>query len=173
MFPLYRSENKESIQASLSESSKQKRHRSTAISIHITAATWLIELIANSILMAIRLLDTEANKTGMFVLFEIWWFHTSVLIPAMYVCNTENVKDYLKTIGWYNTFIDRFRSNKVRPIQNENIMMKAVPNNNASTIRNESATKSNMKLKSKKVLKTNSDSQILHKVKKKCRKKSI
>ena len=173
LFAFYRSENKESIQAMLSETSKQKRHRSTTISIHITAATWLIEFIGNSILIAIRFRNTEANMNGNFVLFEVWWFHTAVLIPAMYVCNTDNVKDYLKTIGWYNAFIDRFRSTKVSPIQNENIVMNVIQNNNASTSSTENATNSIIKPNFKKLSKTNSDSQILRNVTKKCRKKSV
>ena len=149
LFAFYRSENKESIQAMLSETSKQKRHRSTTISIHITAATWLIEFIGNSILIAIRFRNTEANMNGNFVLFEVWWFHTAVLIPAMYVCNTDKVKDYLKTIGWYNTFIDRFRSSKVGPIQKDNIMMNAIPNNIAPTSCNENEISSRTKPKFK------------------------
>ena len=150
LFAFDRSENKESIQAMLSETSKQKRHRSTTISIHITAATWLIEFIGNSILIAIRFRNTEANMNGNFVLFEVWWFHTAVLIPAMYVCNTDNVKDYLKTIGWYNSFIDRFRSTKVSPIQNENIVMNVIPNNNVSTSCTENGTNSRMTPKNSK-----------------------
>ena len=173
LFAFYRSENKESIQAMLSETSKQKRHRSTTISIHITAATWLIEFIGNSILIAIRFRNTEANMNGNFVLFEVWWFHTAVLIPAMYVCNTDNVKDYLKTIGWYNSFIDRFRSTKVSPTQNENIEMNVIPNNNASTSCTENTTNSIMKPNFKKLPKTKSDSQILRNVTNKCRKKSV
>ena len=173
LFAFYRSENKESIQAMLSEASKQKRHRSTTISIHITATTWLIEFIGNSILMAIRFLDNEGNRNGMFVLFEVWWFNTTVLIPAMYVCNTDNVKDYLKTIGWYNSIIDRFRSNKVSPMQNENIVMNAIPNNNVPARTQQNTANSSMKPKFKKLSKTHSDSQILHNVKEKCRKMSI
>ena len=173
LFAFDRSENKESIQAMLSETSKQKRHCSTTISIHITAATWLIEFIGNSILIAIRFRNTESSMNGMFVLFEVWWFHTAVLIPAMYVCNTDNVKDYLKTIGWYNSFIDRFRSTKVSPIQNENIVMNVIQNNNASTSSTENATNSIMKPNFKKLPKTKSDSQILRNVTNKCRKKSV
>ena len=157
----------------LSEASKQKRHRSTTISIHITAATWLIELIGNLILMAVRLLDTDANKAGMFALFEVWWFHTTVLIPSMYVCNTDNIKDYLKTVGWYNTLIDRFRSNKIIPIKNEGMVMNEMPNNNTPFKSTEKTTNSSMKTKVKKLSKTNSDSQILRNSKEKCRKKSI
>ena len=157
----------------LSEASKQKRHRATTISIHITAATWLIELIGNLVLMAVRLLDTDANKAGMFALFEVWWFHTTVLIPSMYVCNTDNIKDYLKTVGWYNSFIDRFRSYKVGPIQNEGMVMNEMPNNNALFQSTENTTNSSMKMKVQKLSKTNSDSQILHNSKAKCRKKSV
>ena len=169
----FRSENKESIQAMLSEASKQRRHRSTTISLHITATTWLIELISNSILMALRFLDDEVTRNWLLVLFEVWWFQTTVLIPAMYVCNTENVKDYLKTIGWYNSIIDRCRSNKVSPMQNENIEMNAIPNNNVPARTQQNTANSSMKPKFKKLSKTHSDSQILHNVKEKCRKMSI
>ena len=157
----------------LSETSKQKRHRATTISIHITATTWLIEFIGGLGLIAVRFLDTVANKAGTFVLFEVWWFLATVLIPSMYVCNTDNIKDYLKTVGWYNTFIDRFRSNKVCPIQNESIVMNERPNNITLNNSTEKTTNSNMKMNVKKLSKTNSDSQILHTSKEKCRKKSV
>ena len=155
----------------LSETSKQKRYRSTTISIHITATTWLIELISGLGLIAVRFLDTVANKAGTFVLFEVWWFLATVLIPSMYVCNTDNIKDYLKTVGWYNTFIDRFRSNKVSPIQNESMEMNERPKNITPTNSSETTTNSSIKMKVKKLSKTNSDSQILHNSKEKRRKK--
>ena len=89
------------------------------------------------------------------------------------MCNTDNIKDYLKTVGWCNSFIDRFRSNKVSPIQNESMVMNERPNTITLTNSTEKTTNSSIKMNVKKLSKTNSDSQILHNSKEKCRKKSV
>ena len=156
----------------LSEDAKRKRHRWQIISIHITATTWILELFGSSMLLALRFLNHE-SQAGNIILLEIWLVHTTVLIPALYVCNTDNCKDYLKSIGWYNAFIDRFRSNKVSPIQNESMVMNERPKNITPTSSSEKTTNSSIKMKVKKLSKTKSDSQILHNSKEKCRKQSV
>lgn len=158
----------------LSEDAKRKRRRWQIISIHITATTWILELFGSSMLLALRFLNHE-SPAGNVILLEIWLVHTTVLIPALYVCNTDNCKDYLKSIGWYNAFIDRFRSNKVNPVNNlhlnviNSIQIDSPLKGVGESIKNNSAVNQNVK----KLSKTNSDSHILNNTKVKRRKNSV
>ena len=131
--------------------------------------------MANSFFV-IRLtgIDFELKKAS-FVLFEVWWFNTLVLIPSMYVLNTDKVKSYLNGIEWYGALIERFRSRKVAPNLNQNVAMNVLPNvsttSKSKDIVNE--TSFTAKHNSRKLLKGDSDSQILKNVKDTCRKMSV
>ena len=158
----------------LSEDAKRKRHRWQIISIHITATTWILEFFGSSMLLALKFLNHE-SQVGNVILLEIWLVHTTVLIPALYVCNTDNCKDYLKSIGWYNAFIDRFRSNKVKPVNNLHLKMENPIHTDSPSkgicerITNNSDVNQNVK----KLSKTTSDSHIVNDRKVKRRKNSV
>ena len=131
--------------------------------------------MANSFFV-IRLTGIEFElKKASFVLFEVWWFNTLVLIPSMYVLNTDKVKSYLNGIELYGAVIERFRSKKVAPNLNQNVEMNVLPNvsttSKSEDIVNE--TSFTAKHNSRKLLKAASDSQILNNVKATCRKMSI
>ena len=131
--------------------------------------------MANSFFV-IRLTGIEFElKKASFVLFEVWWFNTLVLIPSMYVLNTDKVKSYLNGIELYGALIERFRSKKVAPNLNQNVEMNVLPNvsttSKSEDIVNE--TSFTAKHNSRKLLKAASDSQILNNVKATCRKMSI
>ena len=111
----------------LSEESKKNRHRATTISIHITAASWALEIGTSLIVLSLKNLDIDEVETK-FILFEVGNLCAFVIIPLTYISNTEIVKEHVKSIGWYISFIDRMRSNKVSPQQNENIAMDVLPN---------------------------------------------
>ena len=111
----------------LSDDSKRNRHRATTVSIHITAASWALEFVVSLIVLSLRNLDIDEVETK-FILFEVANLFAFVIIPLTYISNTETVKEYFKSIGWYISFIDRMRSNKVSPQQNDNIAMDVLPN---------------------------------------------
>ena len=142
--------------------------------MHITAGTWMLELTSNLIPLAIRYFELE-SKTAILVLFEVFWLNTLVLIPSMYVLNTDKVKSYLNGIELYGALIERFRSKKVAPNLNQNVEMNVLPNvsttSKSEDIVNE--TSFTAKHNSRKLLKAASDSQILNNVKATCRKMSI
>ena len=131
--------------------------------------------MANSFFV-IRLTGIEFElKKASFVLFEVWWFNTLVLIPSMYVLNTDKVKDYLNGIEWYGALIERFRSRKVAPNPNQFVEMNVLPNV-PTTSKSEdfvNETSFTAKNNSRKLLKTGSDIQISKNVKVTCRKMSI
>ena len=96
-----------------------------------------------------------------------------ILIPSLYICNTEKVKDYLKTIVWYNNLMDKFRSNKVYPAQAENIELDRISNNGLDDRPKKREVTFTTEVNSNRLSKSNSESQIIYKVKEKQRKKSI
>ena len=131
--------------------------------------------MANSFFV-IRLTGIEfALKKASFVLFELWWFNTLVLIPSMYVLNTDKVKEYLNGIKWYGALIERFRSRKVAPIPNQLVEMNVLPNvsttSKSKDIINEASFTA--KQNSRKLWKSASDIHILKDVKVFRRKMSI
>ena len=134
----------------------------------------MLEFSSSLIPLAIRYFELE-SKIAIFLLFELWWFNTLVLIPSMYVLNTDKVKDYLNGLEWYGALIERFRSNKVAPKPNQFVEMNVLPNvsttSKSKDIVNE--TSFTAKHKSRKLLKASSDIQILQDVKVACRKMSI
>ena len=134
----------------------------------------MLEFTSNLIPLAIRYFELE-SKTAIFVLFEVWWFNTLVLIPSMYVFNTDKVKDYLHGIEWYGAFIERFRSRKVAPNLNQNVKMNVLPNVSTTSKSKDIVAETSFTAKhnSRKLLKADSDTEILKNVKVSCRKMSI
>ena len=134
----------------------------------------MLEFASNLIPLGIRYFELE-SKTAIFVLFEVWWFNTLVLIPSMYVLNTDKVKDYLNGIEWYGALIERFRSRKVAPNPNQFVEMNVLPNvpttSKSKDIVDE--TSSTPKHISRNLLKADSDTEILKNAKVNCRKMSI
>ena len=120
-----RQERRRRIHSMLSEDSLRKRHRATVISIHITLTSWLLEFVSNWFIVLLGCLGVQ-NNTLKFIMLVLDTFCCFILIPASYICNTEKVKEYINSIGWYTSFIDQFRSRIFKPIQNENIEMRIV-----------------------------------------------
>ena len=139
----------------------------------------MLEFSSSLIPLAIRYFELE-SKIAIFLLFELWWFNTLVLIPSMYVINTDKVKDYLNGIKWYGALIERFRSRKVAPNPNQFVEMNVLPNVRRYQYPTTSKSKDivdetsfTAKHKSRKLLRADSDIQTLKNVKVSCRKMSI
>ena len=111
----------------LSEDSLRKRHRAKVISIHITLTSWLLEFLSNWFIIFLSLFSVQIQSIK-FVMLVMDTFSCFILIPASYICNTEKVKEYINSIEWYMTLIDKFRSNAVNPIQDQNIEIDVLPN---------------------------------------------
>ena len=111
----------------LSEDSLRKRYRAKVISIHVTLTSWFLEFVSNWFIIFLSLFSVQIESIK-FVMLVMDTFSCFILIPASYICNTEKVKEYINSIGWYMTLIDKFRSNAVNPIQDQNIEMAVLPN---------------------------------------------
>ena len=101
----YRSENKETILASLSENAKRKRRRKHTIGIQITVLSWFLELIGGSIIMARYLLfQNQDNKDEwtdrILALLDIAL--CLIPIPLSYLLNDEAIKLAIQAKGWIN-----------------------------------------------------------------------
>ena len=114
----------------LSDDTKRCRYRATTVSIHITATSWALEFITGLIVLSFKALAIESLETK-FILFEVGNFCGFVIIPVTYIFNTETTKEYLKSIGWYISCIDRLRPNKINPQQNNDMEMNVLPNADA------------------------------------------
>ena len=123
---ILRQENQGGVNSMLSEDSLRKRHRATVIGIHITLTSWLLEFVSNWFIVLLGCLGVQ-NNTIKFPVLVMDTFCCYILIPASYICNTEKVKEYINSIGWYMPFIDQFRSRFFKPIQNENMEMRIMP----------------------------------------------
>ena len=156
----------------LSDNSKRIRNRATAINMHITFTTWFIELIGNATILIVRLLSTK-TKILEFIIIKLYWFNSLILIPSLYVCNTEKVKDYLKTIDWYNTLLDKLRSNKIQPSQAQNIKMHCISNDSVQNCSNKTDKISSVQGNLNRLSKSNSESNISCRIKDEKRKNSI
>ena len=110
----------------LSETSKRRRHRATVISIHITFTSWILEFLCNWLIILLLCIGIQ-NGTIKFLVLVLDTGCCFILIPASYICNTEKVKGYLNTIGWYISLIDKSSSNAIQPSLHQNIEMRAVP----------------------------------------------
>ena len=121
-----RQERQGRIHSMLSEDSLRTRHRAKVISIHITLTSWLLEFVSNWFTIFLGLFSVQI-KSIKFLMLVMNTFSCFILIPASYICSTEKVKEYINSIGWYMTFIDKFRSNTVNPIQDQNIQMDGLP----------------------------------------------
>ena len=109
----------------LSETSKRRRHRATVISIHITFTSWILEFLCNWCIILLLLVGVQ-NGAIKFLILVLDTGCCFILIPASYVCNTEKVKEYINSIGWYISLIDKSRSNAIQPSLHQNIEMGAI-----------------------------------------------
>ena len=102
----FRSDNKETIIASLSQESILKRRRRNTIGIQITVISWMLEFFANIITVSRYFVwkNAETNEWAdrWFVLLAL--IMSYILIPGSYLLNSEAVKLFILAQGWI-TFI--------------------------------------------------------------------
>ena len=113
------------------------------------------------------------NALSPHIIFKIYCFQSTILIPSLYICNTEEVKDYLKTIDWYNNLLDKLRSNKVYPARDEEINLHRISNNSSDERSNKREVIFTAEPNSNRLSRSNSEPQVIYKLKEKQRKKSI
>ena len=112
----------------LTDESKRKRFRRRAVNLQTTITSWLLEATTNC------------------TAWIVYWFYGDfriimwsdiiccfVLIPSSYIFNTDGFKSYLLVSQWYTSFIDRFRPNRVHPVQNEGIEI-GIPRNDVGCV---------------------------------------
>ena len=123
-----RSDNKETIIASLSKESILKRRRRNTIGIQITVITWMFELLANIIAFSRCLMwvNNDAHNIEhmdrISILFGL--FVQVILIPSSYLLNSEAVKLLILAKGWTTFLGDNMirclqrnrASNEIQPI---------------------------------------------------------
>ena len=86
------------ISAILSEKVRMRRQRRTAINIQMTLFSWFIEFVTGIVILAMYFLYHEAIMLVPFALFNI--FLNFVIIPGIYILNTEACKRFVIEHGW-------------------------------------------------------------------------
>ena len=112
----------------LSDESKRKRYLRRAVNLQNTIISWMLE--------------TTSNYTA----WLAYWCYGDVriilwsdiiccfvIIPSSYIVNTDAFKSYLLASQWYTSFIDRFRTNRVHPVENEGVQI-GIPRNDVRCV---------------------------------------
>ena len=126
-----RSENKDSVNASLSEESRIKRNRKNTINLQMTIISWSLEFVAGLIsLIIVRrshllpagnvVVDSHISNYIMRVfIFFSPVFLNFILIPSSYLTNTAINKKIIIVEGWWKWLTKIFSPERVSPTQNE------------------------------------------------------
>ena len=121
-----RSENKETVNACLSEESRIKRHRKTTINLQMTVISWSLEFVAGltSLIMLVRYLLPAGNlvidsysQTRYFIIL-LPMFLNFIIIPSSYLLNTEICKTFIIAQGWCKWFTNIFSIETITPSPN-------------------------------------------------------
>ena len=98
----YRSENKETILASLSENAKRLRRRRNIIGIQVTALAWIVELLEGAIQVSRYLISQTQRGSGYIdrILTFCDVFVSMVPIPLTSLLNDETIKLMILAKGW-------------------------------------------------------------------------
>ena len=127
----------------LSEEAKIKRNRRKTINIQITFISWLVEFVAGIIgLLQVLLRHVSSSILSLSV------FLNFIIIPGIYLLNTEMCKPLIITQGWWKWIRTLLCSNPAAPPQNAEQEVNGIPN--ASSISNVAgSTKTEKEFKSK------------------------
>ena len=122
------SENKSTCDASLSEESKIKRHRTKTINLQMTFISWLIEFVAG--LSCLPILVSHFTPARHFIksfygfsygrvfLPFLPLFFNFIMIPSSYLLNTEICKTFIIAQGWWKWFKNIVSPESTTPPQN-------------------------------------------------------
>ena len=126
-----RSENKETVNGSLSEESKIKRRRKKTINLQMTIISWSLEFLAGltsliilvfshldpSLLSAINIVvDSDSSVRILFVFLPVFLYF--IIIPSTYLLHTEICKAYIIAHGWCKCFSNIISPERITPPQN-------------------------------------------------------
>ena len=130
IFVNYSSENKDVIDALLSEESRIKRHRTKTINLQMTALSWAIEFVTGLLCMIqLVLVDVQEpiHKSATFyaAMSLSTIFLSFIVIPFTYLLNTEVCKAVVIARGWWSSFLNLVVPNRALIGRNS---IKNVPN---------------------------------------------
>ena len=121
-----RSENKETVNSSLSEESKIKRHRTKIINLQMTIISWALEFVTGLTsliylvgywLSAVNVVvDFDYSMRILFVFLPV--VLNFIIIPSSYLLHTEICKAFVIAHGWCRGFTNIFFRERITPLQN-------------------------------------------------------
>ena len=116
-FAIFRQEQNSSVNNLLSDLSKQNRRRTHLVNIQISVITWSAEFLTGILMLVSFLLPHSMTVVIILGFFDI--ILSFVLIPSVYILNTEVVKAIFIRNGWLRSIRSHFVSNRVQPAPNE------------------------------------------------------
>ena len=103
------------LRKSLSDSSKNMRHRRHLINIHIAVLGWITELSTFLVLILGSFILGHGNTLVTMILQTITYFLYFNLLPCIYLINGDDLKDSLVESSYYLTFLKLFNCENVHP----------------------------------------------------------
>lgn len=100
-----RKENEPHLQKLLSDEEKRKRTHRFKISLQMNVMSWILEFLAG-ILMAFDQLLSISNSdfySWMFLIHVIDIILCGIIVPCVYILQTEKIKNFVYTQGWMKT----------------------------------------------------------------------
>ena len=105
-----RLENRDYLDAALSETSKRNRTRRNTISLSLGFLSWFLEFITGSFLMIDYVIHVINNEGGSNILILLDIFLCAVLVPSTYIFKTEAFKEALFNDGCLQVATNLFQS---------------------------------------------------------------
>ena len=109
-------------EALLSEDARNRRHRTQAINLQMVVIAWSLEFISGLLVMVFWFFVDDKNDQLALILIDI--LLRFVIIPGSYLLNTEVSKALVVAEGWWKSIRVSFSSNKIQPINNQDVEIK-------------------------------------------------
>ena len=104
MYPYYfRTEDGSRVNQLLSEESKIKRNRKTAIGIQTTTISWVLEFSGGAIVLLSYCLIKDRDELTDFITLLLFVCLNFILIPASYLMIPARCKQHILEKGWWKS----------------------------------------------------------------------
>ena len=118
-FKLSRLEKNSRVNDLLNDESKLRRSHTRTINIQVSVITWSIEFLTGCVFMVLCLVINNIAILGVLVFFD--GTLSFLVIPSVYILNTEVTKALIIANGWIRSFRSLVSSNRIHPAANEEV----------------------------------------------------
>ena len=119
-FKLSRLEKNSRVNDLLNDESKLRRSHTRTINIQVSVITWSIEFLTGCVFMVLCLVINNIAILGVLVFFD--GTLSFLVIPSVYILNTEVTKALIIANGWFRSFRTLVSSKRIQPAANEELV---------------------------------------------------